>query len=138
MKDSIKLVALVSQNALWIGITIMVQVVNVLVSHVVKTHVLKLWWNNGIAILLLVIVLIAWPVTQKAIVAKKIGQLIIMVYVRQIAKNLIMSILKLTVMIVVYQIVQDQLVIFILGCQLLVFVVVKKTTIWILPTKNAT
>jgi hypothetical protein len=128
MKDSIKLVALVSQNALWIGISIMVQVVNVLVSHVVKTHVLKLWWNNGIAILLLVIVLIALPVTQKAIVAKKIGQLIIMVYVRQIAKNLIMLILKLTVMIVVYQIVQDQLVIFILGCQLLVFVVVKKTT----------
>jgi hypothetical protein len=128
MKDSIKLVALVSQNALWNGITLMVQVVNVLVSHVVKTHVLKLWWNNGIAILLLVIVLIARPVTQKAIVAKKIGQLIIMVYVRQIAKNLIMLILKLMVMIVVYQIVQDQLVIFILGCQLLVFVVVKKTT----------
>jgi hypothetical protein len=43
-------------------------------------------------------------------------------------KNIIISILKLTVMIVVYQIVQDQLVIFILGCQLLVFVVVKKTT----------
>jgi hypothetical protein len=128
MKDSIKLVALVSQNALWNGITIMVQVVNVIMSHVVKTHVLKLWWNNGIAILLLVIVLMTRPVTQKAIVAKKIGQLIIMVYVRQIAKNLIMLILKLTVMIVVYQIVQDQLVIFILGCQLLVFVVVKKTT----------
>lgn len=127
-KDSIKLVKLVSQNALWIGISLMVQVVNVLVSHVVKPHVLKLWWNNGMPILLLVIVLMARPVTQKAIVAKKIGQLIIMVYVRQIAKNLIMSILKLTVMIVVYQIAQDQLVIFILGCQLLVFVVVKKTT----------
>jgi hypothetical protein len=57
MKDSFPKLALVSKNALWIGITGMVQVVNVLVNHAVKTYVLKIG-NYGINILLLVNVLI--------------------------------------------------------------------------------
>jgi hypothetical protein len=55
------------------------------VNHVVKTYVLKIG-KYGITMLLLVNVLITLPITQKAIVAQKIGQIIMMVYVLKIAQ----------------------------------------------------